>query len=55
MNAVALAVPDDEVAVEDEIALSEAALVALVEQSARLHRSNIEHNSLQCIACFELR
>jgi len=57
MNAVARAVPDSEAAVgsEEEVALSAAALDALVRRSVRLHRSNIEHDAVGCIACVELR
>ena len=57
MTAVAVAVPDNGSAaeVESEIAASEAALDALVKRSVRLHRSNIEHDPIRCIACFELR
>ena len=57
MNAVALAVLDNRVAteVEDDIALSELALDALIDKGERLHSSNIEHDPICCLTCFAQR
>lgn len=57
MNAVALAILDNRVAteVEDDVALSELALEALIARGERLHGSNIEHDPIRCLVCFEQR
>lgn len=57
MNAVALAILDNRVAteVEDDIALSELALEALIARGERLHGSNIEHDPIRCLTCFAQR
>lgn len=56
MNAVALAVLDNGVAeIEDDIALSELALEALIARGERLHGSNIEHDPIRCLTCFAQR
>jgi hypothetical protein len=59
MNALALAIADSEFAaadeLEDDIALSELALEALIIRGERLHDSNIEHDPLSCLTCFAQR
>ena len=57
MNAVALAVLDNRVVteIEDDIALSELSLDALISRSERLHSSNIEHDPIRCLTCFAQR
>ena len=57
MNAVALAVTDNRIAteVEEDIALSELSLDALIMQGERLHESNIEHDPIRCLTCFAQR
>ena len=57
MNALALAVADHATPVEidDDIALSEFALEALMMRSERQHESNIEHDPIRCLTCFAQR
>jgi hypothetical protein len=57
MNALALATTDHEIPVEldDDIALAEFALEALMIQSERMHQSNIEHDPIRCLTCFAQR
>jgi hypothetical protein len=57
MNALALAVADHATPVEidDDIALSEFALEALMMRSERMHESNIEHDPIRCLTCFAQR
>lgn len=39
----------------DEVALAEIALEDLLKRSERLHHSNIQHDPLRCLLCFEQR
>lgn len=57
MNALAPAVTDHKIPVEldDDIALAEFALEALMVRSERLHQSNIEHDPIRCLTCFAQR
>ena len=57
MNALALATADREIPVEinDDIALAELVLEALLSRNDRMHQSNIEHDPLRCLTCFSQR
>lgn len=57
MNAVALAILDSGgvIELEDDIALSELSLDALISKGERLHSSNIAHDPIRCLTCFEQR
>lgn len=37
----------------DDVALSEIALSDLLNRCERMHRSNIQHDPMSCLVCFE--
>lgn len=39
----------------DEVVLSEIALVDLLDRNERMHRSQIQHDPVRCLVCFETR
>lgn len=55
MTALLDIVESIEVAPLDDVALSEIALWDLLNRCERMHRSNIQHDPVSCLVCFEHR